>query len=116
MGAAHGVSTYYYAILNACFLPVLCIDRVLGADVAAFLQQAPVALSRCPDVRTPTPTHQLYCAHPRLHRSTSVGVTVNPVRVDRIEAFGTLDLVGQRLLEAERKKVRKASGWRAGHV
>jgi hypothetical protein len=39
-------------------------------------------------------------------RSTSLGVTVNPVRVARIQDFGTLDVVGERLLDAERKKVR----------
>jgi hypothetical protein len=38
-------------------------------------------------------------------RSTSLGVTVNPVRVARIQDFGSLDVVGERLLEAERKKV-----------
>ncbi|KAF8072357.1 putative sugar phosphate/phosphate translocator [Scenedesmus sp. PABB004] len=37
-------------------------------------------------------------------RSTSVGVTVSPVRVASIEQFGGLDAVGQRLLGAERKK------------
>lgn len=38
-------------------------------------------------------------------RSTSVGVTVSPVRVATIGQFGDLAAVGQRLLEAERKKV-----------
>jgi len=38
-------------------------------------------------------------------RSTSVGVTVSPVRVASIEQFGDLEAVGQRLLDAERKKV-----------
>jgi len=37
-------------------------------------------------------------------RSTSVGVTVNPVRVASIQSFGDLDLVGSRLLDTERKK------------
>lgn len=37
-------------------------------------------------------------------RSTSVGITVNPVRVSSIDAFGDLSLVGNRLLEAENKK------------
>uniref|UniRef100_A0A383VVC7 PsbP C-terminal domain-containing protein n=1 Tax=Tetradesmus obliquus TaxID=3088 RepID=A0A383VVC7_TETOB len=37
-------------------------------------------------------------------RSTSVGVTVSPVRVASIEQFGDLEAVGQRLLDAERKK------------
>jgi hypothetical protein len=39
-------------------------------------------------------------------RSTSVGVTVSPVRVASIEQFGDLEAVGKRLLDAERKKVR----------
>lgn len=39
-------------------------------------------------------------------RSTSVGVTVSPVRIASIEQFGDLAIVGQRLLEAEGKKVR----------
>jgi hypothetical protein len=38
-------------------------------------------------------------------RSTSVGVTVSPVRVATIGQFGDVAAVGQRLLEAERKKV-----------
>lgn len=38
-------------------------------------------------------------------RSTSVGVTVSPVRIASIEQFGDLATVGQRLLEAEGKKV-----------
>jgi len=37
-------------------------------------------------------------------RSSSVGVTVNPVRVKCIELFGPLESVGTRLLDAERKK------------
>ncbi|KAF6253045.1 PsbP-domain-containing protein [Scenedesmus sp. NREL 46B-D3] len=37
-------------------------------------------------------------------RSTSVGVTVSPVRVASIEQFGGLEAVGKRLLDAERKK------------
>ncbi len=41
-------------------------------------------------------------------RSTSVGVTVSPVRIASIEQFGDLATVGQRLLEAEGKKVRQA--------
>lgn len=39
-------------------------------------------------------------------RSTSVGVTVSPVRVASIEQFGDLQAVGQRLLQAEQEKVR----------
>jgi hypothetical protein len=39
-------------------------------------------------------------------RSTSAGVTVSRVRVASIDQFGDLAAVGQRLLEAERKKVR----------
>eukprot|EP00879_Flechtneria_rotunda_P019291 GHRR01020260.1.p1 GENE.GHRR01020260.1~~GHRR01020260.1.p1 ORF type:complete len:172 (+),score=54.67 GHRR01020260.1:133-648(+) len=38
-------------------------------------------------------------------RSTSVGVTVSPVRVASIEKFGDLQVVGQRLLNAEQNKV-----------
>lgn len=37
-------------------------------------------------------------------RSTSVGVTVSPVRVESIQQFGTLEAVGRRLLDAEAKK------------
>ncbi|KAG2453834.1 hypothetical protein HYH02_002041 [Chlamydomonas schloesseri] len=37
-------------------------------------------------------------------RSTSVGVTVNPVKVASIDKFGSLAEVGDKLLEAERKK------------
>ncbi|GAX74401.1 hypothetical protein CEUSTIGMA_g1849.t1 [Chlamydomonas eustigma] len=37
-------------------------------------------------------------------RSTSLGVTVNPVRVSDITKFGSLEVVGEKLLEAERKK------------
>lgn len=37
--------------------------------------------------------------------STSLGVVVNPVRVKDIASFGSLEDVGQKLLEAERKKV-----------
>lgn len=32
-------------------------------------------------------------------RSTSIGITVNPVRVRRIEEFGSVDTIGQRLLD-----------------
>jgi hypothetical protein len=35
-----------------------------------------------------------------------VGITVNPVRVKSIEEFGTLETVGARLLDLEKKKVR----------
>lgn len=38
-------------------------------------------------------------------RSTSVGVTVSPVRVASIDQFGDLDAVGRRLLDVERRKV-----------
>eukprot|EP00877_Chromochloris_zofingiensis_P011497 jgi/Chrzof1/6600/Cz19g02070.t1_PPD2[v5.2] len=37
-------------------------------------------------------------------RSTSVGITVSPVRVVNIQQFGTLEDVGRKLLEAEKKK------------
>jgi hypothetical protein len=40
-------------------------------------------------------------------RSSSLGVTVSPVRVSDITQFGTLEQIGEKLLEAERKKV----GW-----
>lgn len=36
--------------------------------------------------------------------STSVGVTVSPVRVASLDAFGSLEAVGARLLETEAKK------------
>ncbi|GIL52722.1 hypothetical protein Vafri_8513 [Volvox africanus] len=39
-----------------------------------------------------------------LRRSTSVGVTVNPVKVTSIEQFGALGEVGEKLLQAEKKK------------
>lgn len=38
-------------------------------------------------------------------RSTSVGVTVNPVRVPSLSAFGSLEDVGAKLLGAEKAKV-----------
>jgi len=50
-------------------------------------------------------------------RSTSVGVTVSPVRVANIGQFGDLTAVGQRLLEAEQKKVgsgHRGFGWFRG--
>jgi hypothetical protein len=37
-------------------------------------------------------------------RSSSLGVTVAPVRVPSLAAFGPLDAVGARLLDAERRK------------
>ncbi|KAI8468151.1 MAG: PsbP-domain-containing protein [Monoraphidium minutum] len=37
-------------------------------------------------------------------RSTNVGVTVSPVRVESIDKFGSLGAVGARLLETEAKK------------
>ncbi|KXZ55621.1 hypothetical protein GPECTOR_2g1171 [Gonium pectorale] len=37
-------------------------------------------------------------------RSTSLGITVNPVKVASIEQFGGLQDVGDKLLDAERKK------------
>jgi hypothetical protein len=37
-------------------------------------------------------------------RSSSLGVTVSPVRVASLAAFGPLDAVGTRLLDAERRK------------
>lgn len=40
-------------------------------------------------------------------RSTSLGVTVNNVRVASILDFGTLEAVGEKLLTAEKNKVRR---------
>lgn len=37
-------------------------------------------------------------------RSTSIGVTANPVRVKTLEAFGSLEEIGSKLIESERKK------------
>lgn len=66
---------------------------------SAILSSANTGLS-CTSSATPTiMTHAFDC------RSTAVGVTVNPVRVKSIEEFGTLDVVGEKLLDAERKKV-----------
>ena len=39
-------------------------------------------------------------------KSTNIGVTVSPVRVDSLQAFGDIDSVADKLLAAERKKVR----------
>lgn len=49
-------------------------------------------------------------------RSTSVGVTVNPVKVSRIQEFGGLEDVGNRLLAAERNKVRRSIRLRYCHT
>ena len=38
-------------------------------------------------------------------KSSTLGVTVNPVRVDSLDAFGDLDTIAARLLQAERAKV-----------
>jgi hypothetical protein len=38
-------------------------------------------------------------------KSTNVGVTVSPVRVESIEQFGSLEAVGRRLMDTEAKKV-----------
>ena len=38
-------------------------------------------------------------------KSTQVGVTVNPVRIASLSAFGSLEDVGDKLLNAERAKV-----------
>ena len=38
-------------------------------------------------------------------RSTSVGITIYPVRVASLEQFGRLEDVGERLLQAEMGKV-----------
>jgi hypothetical protein len=62
------------------------------------------------DQPTITPGADVLFEDPR-RRSTSVGVTVSPVRVTSIDKFGDLAAVGQRLLDAERKKV-----WRCARV
>ena len=38
-------------------------------------------------------------------KSTTVGVTVSPVRIASLEQFGDVTTVGKRLLDAERAKV-----------
>lgn len=38
-------------------------------------------------------------------KSSTLGVTVSPVRVDSLDAFGDLDMIAARLLQAERAKV-----------
>jgi hypothetical protein len=38
-------------------------------------------------------------------KSSKLGVTVSPIRVDSLEAFGDLDNVAARLLAAEKAKV-----------
>ena len=38
-------------------------------------------------------------------KSTTVGVTVSPVRITSLESFGDVAAVGKRLLDAERAKV-----------
>ena len=38
-------------------------------------------------------------------KSSTLGVTVSPVRVDSLDAFGNLDSIAARLLQAERAKV-----------
>ncbi len=43
-------------------------------------------------------------------RSTSVGVTANPVKVGGIRDFGSVEQVGERLLAAERAKVGVTNG------
>jgi hypothetical protein len=49
-------------------------------------------------------------------KSSTLGVTVSPVRVDSLDAFGDLDTVASRLLQAERAKVRPLSGSRISHT
>jgi hypothetical protein len=49
-------------------------------------------------------------------RSTSVGVTVSPVRVASLEQFGDLGRVGAALLDSEGKKVSKQGSRAAGEV
>jgi PsbP len=38
-------------------------------------------------------------------KSTNIGITVNPVRVASLDAFGDINKVADKLLEAERQKV-----------
>ncbi len=38
-------------------------------------------------------------------KSSTLGVTVSPIRVDSLDAFGDLDSVAARLLQAEKAKV-----------
>ena len=40
-----------------------------------------------------------------VRKSSTLGVTVNPIRMDSLEAFGDLDAVASRLLQAEKAKV-----------
>jgi len=40
-------------------------------------------------------------------KSSMLGVTVSPIRVDSLDAFGDLDAVAGRLLQAEKAKVRE---------
>ena len=39
-------------------------------------------------------------------KGTTLGVTVTPVRIASLEQFGSVDSVGEKLLSAERAKVR----------
>lgn len=43
------------------------------------------------------------------NRKNSIGVVVNPVRIDSLTEFGDPESVGEKLLAAERKKVRACS-------
>lgn len=38
-------------------------------------------------------------------RGNNIGVTVNPVRIASLKAFGTVDDVTEKLIQAERDKV-----------
>ena len=38
-------------------------------------------------------------------KGTNLGVTITPVRIDSLAKFGSLDIVGQRMLNVERGKV-----------
>lgn len=72
-------------------------------------------LSAGPSVLTSLPTPRNLCESSSLgadvlfedpsRRSTSVGITVNPVKVVSLEQFGRLGEVGEKLLAAERNKV-----------
>jgi hypothetical protein len=60
----------------------------------------------CPHTSPHIHTRAHVHARPHTNRSTSVGVTVSPVRVESIEKFGSLEAVGRRLLETEAQKAR----------
>ena len=38
-------------------------------------------------------------------KGTNLGVTVTPVRISSLEQFGSIDAIGEKLLNVERSKV-----------